>query len=172
MSETGDVPPASVATDEVVDYKDKYLRLLADVENSRRRMQKEKQETVRFGIDNVLTEILAPMDQLEHALACADQMTGELKHWAMGFQMILGQFKEVLASHGVKPFDSKGEMFDSSKHEAIEMEETDQVPSGTIVQELRKGYRSGDRTIRAARVKVAQQVQNKEINDVKPSEEK
>lgn len=147
-------PPA----EETPDYKDKYLRVLAEAENTRRRLQKEKQDMMRFAIDHVLLDVLAPIDQLESALKYADQMSGEVKNWALGFQMILNQFKEVLTSHGVSSFVSEGEKFDPSKHEAVETEETDTAADGTILKELAKGYRCGDRIIRAARVKVAKKV--------------
>ncbi len=151
----------ALVKEEVVDYKDKYLRLLADAENSRRRLQKEKQDMMRFAIDSILAEILNPIDQLENALKFADQATGDVKNWALGFQMILSQFKEILASNGISPFTSEGELFDPTKHEAVEMEETDEALEGTILKEFVKGYRSGDRILRVARVKVAKKLQEK-----------
>jgi molecular chaperone GrpE len=155
MSETTEQTPP---VEEIVDYKDKYLRLLADVENTRKRMQKEKLETMRFAVENVLADIIGPMDNLENALKFADQMSGEVKNWAMGFQMILAQFKDVLTQNGIAPFASEGEMFDAAKHEAGELEETETVPEGTVLKEFVKGYRCGDRIIRAARVKVAKKL--------------
>jgi molecular chaperone GrpE len=156
--------------EEVIDYKDKYLRLLAENENIRKRMQKEKLETMRFAIENILTDIIAPIDSFENALAHAANMSGEVKNWAMGFEMILSQFKEILEQNGVTSFASEGEHFDPMKHEAVETEENDTVPEGTIVKEFIKGYRCGDRVIRPARVKVAK-ILNKgeEIYD-KPEE--
>jgi molecular chaperone GrpE len=150
------------AVEEPIDYKDKYLRLLADVENTRKRIQKEKQEMMRFALDSALTEILGPMDNLENALKFADKMSGEVRNWAQGFQMILAQFKDVLSQNGVTPFISEGQRFDAAKHEAVEMEETDQTPEGTILQEFVKGYSRGDRVIRPARVKVAKRLTIKE----------
>jgi molecular chaperone GrpE len=141
--------------EEVIDYKDKYLRLLADMENTRKRMQKEKLETMRFAIDNVLADILIPMDNLENALKAAAQMAGEVKNWALGFEMILSQFKDVLQQNGVISFASEGQLFDPHLHEAVETEETDTHSEGTVLKEFVKGYRCGDRIIRPARVKVA-----------------
>ncbi len=140
---------------EAEEYKDKYLRQLADTENMRKRLTKEKQEMIRFGIDNVVAEILMPLDNLENALKCAGSSNPEIKNWALGFEMILGQFKEVLAHHGVSAFLSVGEKFDPFLHEAVEVEETTDKPDGTVLQEFVKGYRCGDRIIRPARVKVA-----------------
>jgi molecular chaperone GrpE len=146
------------AAEEAIDYKDKYLRLLADVENTRKRMLKEKQDMVRFGIENILGEILGPMDNLENALKHAENLSGELRNWAMGFQMILAQFKDVLTQNGVAPFVSEGQRFDSTRHEAVEMEETDKVPEGMILNEFVKGYCRGDHIIRPARVRVAKKL--------------
>ncbi|CAM0116982.1 nucleotide exchange factor GrpE [Rhabdochlamydiaceae symbiont of Dictyostelium giganteum] len=149
----------------MIDYKDKYLRVLADSENTKRRLQKEKQDMMRFAIDHVLTDILVPIDQLENALGFASQMQGEVKNWAIGFEMILNQFKEVLTSHGITAFTSEGELFNPLKHEAVESEETDTAPEGTILKEFLKGYKSGDRIIRVARVKVAKKKKTEEENN-------
>lgn len=148
--------------EEVIDYKDKYLRLLAEVDNTRKRMQKEKQDTMRFALENILTEVLGPIDSLENALQYADKMSDEVRNWAMGFQMILGQFKEILSQNGVTAFISEGQIFDSAKHEAVELEETDAKPEGTIIKEFIKGYQRGDRIIRPARVKVAKKLTKNE----------
>lgn len=148
--------------EEVIDYKDKYLRLLAEMENMRKRMQKEKLETMRFAIDNVLAEIIIPMDSLENALKSASQMSGEIRNWAMGFEMILSQFKDVLHQNGVVAFISEGEFFDPHLHEAVETEENEEVSEGTILKEFVKGYRCGERVIRPARVRVAKKIQKGE----------
>ena len=163
-------PPAEAT----IDYKDKYLRLLADVENTRKRMQKEKQEMLRFGIENILEEILGPMDNLENALNFAENMSGEVRQWAQGFQMILAQFKDVLTQNGVAPFVSEGQRFDPAKHEAVEMEETSEAAEGTILKEFVKGYSRGDHILRPARVKVAKKLTKKEEgeNHDIPKEEK
>ncbi|MGR3973592.1 MAG: nucleotide exchange factor GrpE [Candidatus Rhabdochlamydia sp.] len=153
------------AQEESVNYKDKYLRILAESENTKRRLQKEKQDMMRFAIDHVLTDILVPIDQLENALGFASQMSAEVKNWAIGFEMILNQFKEVLNSHGIHAFSSEGEMFDPLRHEAVESEVNDTVVEGTILKEFLKGYKSGDRIIRAARVKVAKNTKKEEENN-------
>lgn len=143
-------------------FEEKYMRLLAEMENTRKRMQKEKHEMTRFAMENVIAEILQPIDTFESALSFTDQMSEDTRNWAKGFEMILGQFKEILGNHNVVAFHSKGEMFDPHRHEAVEIEETDEHPDGTILKELLKGYRSGDRILRAARVKVAKTPNQKE----------
>jgi molecular chaperone GrpE len=140
--------------EELKEYKEKYLRLLAEIDNMRKRMQKEKQEMTRFAVENVIAEILGPIDNLENALQFTQHMSEEMRNWAQGFLMILGQFKDVLANHGVTAFHSEGMQFDPQMHYAIETEVTDEKPEGTILKEYVKGYRSGDHVIRPARVKV------------------
>lgn len=152
---TPEVVEAEEAPVEEEDFQEKYVRLLAEMENSRKRLQKEKHEMTRFAIENVIAEILLPIDTLENALGFTDQMSENTRNWAKGFEMILGQFKEILSNHNVVAFHSNGEMFDPHKHEAVEMEETTEHPEGTILHEFLKGYKSGDRVLRAARVKVA-----------------
>jgi molecular chaperone GrpE len=140
---------------EAADYKDKYFRVLAESENARKRMQKERQELIQYAVQNVIVDFLNPIDHLENALNFAQQASDEVKHWAHGFQMILNQFKDTLANNGVVAIKSEGTTFDPHFHEAIEMVETADYPPGTIVTETLKGYRMGDKTIRPARVKVA-----------------
>lgn len=141
------------------DWKDKYLRTLAEMENMRKRMQKERHEMTRFGIENAISEFLPAIDNLENALHFAEGANVEVKSWAMGFQMILSQFKEVLHSHGIVSFHSEGNFFDPASHEAVEIVETTDHPDGMILQEFAKGYKSIARVIRPARVKVVKHPQ-------------
>lgn len=140
---------------DMLEYKDKYLRLLADAENSRKRLQKERQEISRYATENLIVDFLRPLDNLENALRFAQDMSDEVRNWAFGFQMILTQFRDVLAQHGVTPFDSVGKPFNPHDHEAIEMVESTDYPPGVIIEENVRGFRMGDRVIRVARVKVA-----------------
>ncbi len=153
--------------DELKEYKEKYLRLLAEIDNTRKRMQKEKQEMTRFAVDNVIAEILGPIDSLENALQFTKALSDEMRNWAQGFLMILGQFKDVLANHGVTAFHSEGMPFNPQMHHAIETEVTTEKPEGTILKEYIKGYRSGDHTIRPASVKVAVAPDSKTKNESK-----
>jgi molecular chaperone GrpE len=136
-------------------FKDKYLRALADSENTQKRLYKERQESIQFATQNVIVDFLTPLDNLENALSHTEKSSKEVQHWAQGFHMILAQFKEVLTSHGVRSVSSLGEMFDPHRHEAIEMVETDDAAPGTIVLESLKGYKIGEKMMRPARVKVA-----------------
>lgn len=149
---------------EVLEMKDKYLRLLAESENTRKRLQKEKSDMMRFSVENLALEFLSPIENLENALGFAGNMSEETANWAKGFQMILTQFKEVLSSNNISPFSSIGAAFDPHSHEAVEIEEISSGVDGIVIQEYSKGYKSGTKTIRPARVKVAKLVAPKEEN--------
>ncbi|MGZ3633238.1 MAG: nucleotide exchange factor GrpE [Parachlamydiaceae bacterium] len=140
---------------QVSDFREKYLRGLADSENMRKRLQKEKQDLAQYAIQGAIIDFLSPIDHLENALKFANEATPEVQHWAIGFQMILGQFKEALSNNGVNAFSSVGQPFDPHWHEAIEMVETEEYAPGTVVEESLRGYKMGEKVIRPARVKVA-----------------
>jgi len=163
--------PQELPKTEETDWKDKYLRALAEMENMRKRMQKERQEMARFGIENAIGEFLPAIDNLENALRFAEGAGGEVKVWALGFEMILSQFKEVLHNHGIVSFHSEGNTFDPLLHEAVETEETEDHPNGMILHEFTKGFKSSTRTVRPARVKVAKHPQKTEIPALESSVE-
>jgi len=154
---------------EEIDYKDKYLRTLAELENTRKRMQKEKQESIKFAVENAIGEFLSALDNFEKALQFADKASDEVKNWASGFQMILASLKEILYNHGIVAFHSIGNRFDPHYHEAVEIVETDEAEDSIILEEFAKGYKSATRTIRPAQVKVAKNPPNK-IEELKNNE--
>ena len=140
---------------ELRSQQEKNLRLLAEMENTRQRMQKEKHQTTRFAIENVILDFLSVLDNLENALSFAKQASVEVQKWAKGFEMILGQFKEILSNHNVTPFSCEGDRFDPHLHDVLEIEETEKHQEETIIHEFSCGYRCGDRILRPAKVKVA-----------------
>ena len=152
------------ATSDASEFKDKYYRALAELENTRKRLQAEKIDSISYAVDNMLAEFLMPLDNLETALSYTDNMSDEMKNWAHGFKMIAGQFKEVLENHGVIPYDSVGKKFDPHFHEAVETEESNDVDEDTVIAEIQKGYRHDKRILRVARVKVAK----RSTNDMQP----
>ena len=141
---------------EADEYKDKYLRNLAEIENVKKRLHKERGELVRFANEQLIVDLLAPLDNLENALKYADQAAHEVRHWAMGFQMIVQQIQDTLQRSGAHSFPSEGEQFDPNLHEAVEVEASETHPAGIVLKEFVKGYKMGDRVIRPARVKVSQ----------------
>ena len=140
---------------ELNEWKDKYFRALAETENTRKRLQKEKIESQSFAIQDVVLDFLQPLDHLEQALNASQNASDEVKHWAIGFQMILQQLKQVIQDNGISTFESVGQLFDPHLHEAIETEESTTFSEGTVMQEFTRGYKMGARIIRPAKVKVA-----------------
>ena len=149
-------------TNDAKDFKDKYLRLLAETENQRKRLAKERQDLMKFAKRDLVLELLNPIDHMENALGHSEQAADEIKHWAIGFKMILDQFKEVLSNHNVKPFDALGQVFDPHLHDAVETVETTDAEQDVVVEQLLRGYMMGDMTLRPARVKIAKAPQVKE----------
>jgi molecular chaperone GrpE len=121
---------------EIQEVKDKYLRALAETENSRKRLSREKVESQSYAVQNIVVDLLQPIDHFEQALRHAEAAKGDVTTWAKGFE-------------------SMNQPFDPHVHEAVETEERPDVPEGTVVYEFQKGYRLGGRTIRPARVRVA-----------------
>lgn len=152
---TAEENPLQELQKQLDELKDKYLRSLAESENARKRLAKEKQDMLRFGVENAIGEFLPAIDNFENACRFSDSAKEEIKNWALGFQMILSQFKEVLHNHGIVAFHSEGNLFDPTYHDAVELVETTDQPEGTILHEFTKGYKSASRTIRPARVKVS-----------------
>jgi molecular chaperone GrpE len=134
---------------------DLYLRARADLENYRKRVQREKEDLSRFANENLLREILPVMDNLERALEHARQSDGGNGGLLQGVELTLGQFQRVLDKFGVTPIRSLGEPFDPARHEALGQVESAEHPPNTVVQELQKGYLLNDRLLRPAMVMVA-----------------
>jgi molecular chaperone GrpE len=152
---TPPAPQPPSPQEELDELKDKYYRLLADGENQRKRLQKDKMEGIKSAEVSTITSFLEPLDHLENALKFATHASPDVKQWAVGFEMILGQFKEILSRHKVAPFSSLGHHYDHEKHDAVDIEETEDVAPGTIMEEYQRGYVMEGKTIRPAKVKVA-----------------
>lgn len=149
-------------TKEAADFKDKYFRALAETENAKKRLMQEKKDLVAYSVSNIIEDILNPMDNLENALKFTDNLSDEMKNWALGFKMILDQFNAALENHGIVSYESVNKAFDPHYHEAVEMIESEDHTPGTIVEELMKGYRHDKRIIRAAKVKVSKETTKEE----------
>jgi molecular chaperone GrpE len=139
---------------ETEDFKTKYYHLLADQENFRKRMQKDKDDMVKIAIESTIKDFLPIIDNFENALKFAQKSTPEVQSWAMGFQMILSQLQDILHQNGIVSYHSIGNQFDPLFHEAVEIVETLDHPERLILEEFAKGYKCQNRTLRPAKVKV------------------
>jgi molecular chaperone GrpE len=145
-----DVPPAPD-----VDYKDRWLRAEADLQNFRRRAQRDVEEARRTAEERVLLEIVAAIDDLERALDSA-RAAAAADAYVQGVQLVAQRLSEYLARQGVTALDPLGQPFDPRFHEALlEVPAAEGARPGDVVQVALKGYRRGERALRAARVVVA-----------------
>lgn len=142
---------------ELQECKDKYLRLLAEQENMRKRLLKERDTLLQHAKDDLISDLLTPIDHLETALSITKSSSPDVQQWALGFEMILNQFKDVLGNNGIKSYVSLGHLYDPHFHEVVETIETTEHPPGTIVKETLRGYRRGDKALRVSHVIVAKE---------------
>ena len=137
------------------EYWDRLLRFQADFENTRKRLEKEKQDFVKFANEGIIVELLYILDDLERAIELAESKHQDLAAFLKGVEMILAHLYETLKEHGVKPIEAEGKLFDPHLHEALMQTENKDVPEYTVVEELQKGYLLNDRVIRTSKVKVS-----------------
>jgi len=143
------------------DFRDKFLRARADIENLRKRAAREMHDARRFGIAPFALAILQVRDNLDRTLAaCTDTEA----HQALvdGLKLVREQFDKILADFSIKPIEACGKPFDPHLHEAMIMETTEDVPPNTVVEELQTGFLLHDRLIRPSKVKVAQAADQQE----------
>jgi molecular chaperone GrpE len=144
-----------VAKEEAGKNWDLYLRERADLENARKRHQRDREEAIRFANDRLLREMIPVLDNLERAVGHAEQGDTDNQGLLEGVNMTINQFRKVLEDFGVKPINALGEDFDPNLHQAMgQVETTDQLPN-TVISEFQKGYLLNDRLLRPSLVMVA-----------------
>ncbi len=150
---------------------DLYLRQVAELENFKKRVAREKEEAIRYGNEALVKDLLPVLDNLERAVEHAE-LGGNGKPLLAGIELVLKGFLEVLEKHGVTQISAKGEPFNPQKHEAFaQVESTDHEPN-TVVEELHKGYFMADRLLRPSLVSVAKLPETKEENSEQTKIEK
>ncbi len=130
---------------------DRHLRAAADLDNYKKRAQKEREDVQKFGVERLLKDLIPILDNLERALQAAaadDPLAG-------GVRLVLRTFEETLGRHGVKAFSALGQPFDPRLHEALMQVATTDRPAGTVVLEHGRGFLLHDRLVRPAMVGVA-----------------
>ena len=132
---------------------DRFLRERADMENFRKRANREKEELLNYGTKSMIEEILPVVDNLDRALTHASE--DGLPALVEGIRMTHGMLLTALKKFGVTPVETAGAVFDPAYHQAMTQIETDQHPPNTVVDEFQKGYMLKDRLLRPAMVSVA-----------------
>ena len=163
---------------EIEVLKEEKIRLLAEMENLRKRFEREKVETIKFGSINLARDILSPGDNLERALEALpenENHSESIKNLIDGLKMVLKEYKSTLEKHGVKKIKTLDQKFDHNFHQAMMEVENNDVEEGTVVQEIQSGYTMHDRLLRAAMVGVAKKPaakpeDTKEVKDEDNSE--
>lgn len=138
----------------IKDEHEKALRAAADLENYKKRAQKEKEEAQKFGNEKLLKDFIPVLDNFDRALEHATK-GGDFASLEKGVAMIRKLFEDALAKHGVKSFASTGKPFDPNQHEAMQHVETDDLPPNHVHTELLRGFTLNDRLIRPALVMVS-----------------
>lgn len=133
--------------EEKEDESSRYMRLAADFQNYKRRVDKEKSDIYAYANEKITVDLLEVLDNFERGL---EHLEDE------GVHLILKQFKDVMAKHDVEEIDSLGEEFDPSIHHAVIMEHSDEYESGKVVEVMQKGYKLKDKVIRPSMVKVSE----------------
>jgi len=134
---------------------DLYLRERADLENARKRHQRDREEAIRFANDRLLREMIPVLDNLERAVGHAEQGDDDKQGLLEGVHMTINQFRKVLEDFGVKPITALGEEFDPNLHQAMGHIESSDQAANTVVSEFQKGYLLNDRLLRPSLVMVA-----------------
>jgi molecular chaperone GrpE len=151
--------PAALAK-EAADYKDRMLRTLAEMENLRRRTEREVADTRQYAVANFARDLLAVADNMQRALATLsadfrDQADPVVKSHIEGVELTERELMKVMEKHGIKRFDPLGQKFDPNLHQAMMQVPDPSVPDGTVVQVMQPGYMIADRVLRPALVGVS-----------------
>ncbi|MDQ6652085.1 MAG: nucleotide exchange factor GrpE [Acidobacteriota bacterium] len=144
---------------DVKDLRESLARRQADFENYRKRMERERSETYNRVVADIAAKLLPVLDNLKRALETEASVeaaeSDEFRHFLSGVDLIYKQLNGVLDALGVKPVLAEGEQFNPHLHEAVVTEPTDDYEPDTVMQEIVRGFRLGDKLIRPALVKVA-----------------
>jgi molecular chaperone GrpE len=135
--------------------QERYLRCVADLENFRKRVVREKDELRQFAAANVVEDLIPILDNLSLGLAAAKQQSGDAKSIVDGVGMVLEQFKGALGRHGLKEINPVGAAFDPHQHECISHQPDAKVPEEKVISVVRLGYSLNGRLVRPASVIVS-----------------
>jgi molecular chaperone GrpE len=162
--------PVAEAKREAAEYKDRLLRTLAEMENLRKRTEREVSDARLYGIASFAREVLAVADNMHRALGAIspelrEQGDAQVKSFIEGVELTERELMKVLEKSGVKKFSPQGEKFDPNLHQAMFELETTEGPPGYVAQVIQAGYMIGDRVLRPAMVAVSKAPKAPPAND-------
>ena len=147
--------------------KDEKLRLLAEMDNLRKRSAKDKDDWIKYGSINLARDILSPSDNLTRALDAIpmeEKRSDSINNLIDGLKMVQKEFMLILEKHGVKKIEALNNKFDHNFHQAMLEVESDKHDNGTVVQEIQTGFTMHDRLLRPSMVGVSKTTENKKKN--------
>jgi molecular chaperone GrpE len=148
--------------EEVDQLRDEKLRLLAEMDNLRKRYDKERLDSIRYGSINLARDILSPDDNLTRALEAIPQEeknSPNTNNLVEGLKMVQKEFSTILEKHGVKKIEALNKKFDHNVHQAVVEIENDEVDVGTVVNEMQCGYTMHDKLLRPSMVGVSKKTE-------------
>ena len=155
-AEPGPAQLLEAAKEEAVANYDRFLRVTAEFDNYKRRLQKEHADRLRYAMSPLIREIAGTVDNLELAMSHAAKGQDDgVQALLDGIAMVVKQIHEVFAKFGVTRIEASGQPFDPELHEAMTVVETADVPENQVIEEFQAGYRLHDRVVRPARVAVS-----------------
>ena len=131
-----------------------YLRLAADFDNYRKRQASERENLIKFGMEQALKKMIEVSDNFERAEKSLETID-DIEKAKEAFTVLAKQFRDSMLKLGLEPINAKGEKFDPNLHEAVMQTQTEEFPEETVLQELQKGYKYGDKVLRPSMVSVA-----------------
>ena len=144
--------------DEIEQLRDEKLRLLADMENLRKRSDRDRMDSIRYGNINFARDILSLGDNLSRALDAIPkdaEKTETITNLINGLRMVQREFTSILEKHGIKKIEALNQRFDHNFHQAMMEIESEEVEEGIVIQEIQSGYNMHDRLLRPSMVSVA-----------------
>ena len=144
--------------DEIEQLRDEKLRLLADMENLRKRSDRDRMDSIRYGNINFARDILSLGDNLSRALEAIPkdaEKTETITNLIDGLRMVQREFTSILEKHGIKKIEALNKRFDHNFHQAMMEIESEEVEEGIVIQEIQSGYNMHDRLLRPSMVGVA-----------------
>ena len=151
-SDPGTEEPAAEEPAAEPDWKDRYARTLADFDNYRKRMVRDREELAQFAAKDILKDLLPTVDNLALAL---DKAENKEDPFVQGVKLAYDGFLKALADHGATPLDSVGEPFDANYHEALAQLPSSDVAEGVVMNEVKRGWLLHGKLLRAAQVVVS-----------------
>jgi molecular chaperone GrpE len=152
-------PDSAAQLQEMAETRDKLLRALAEMENLRRRTEREVTDARVYGVTGLARDLIGVADDLRRALDAADEsaaiVDGPAKALCEGVELIERQLLKVLEKHGIRVFDPQGAKFDPNVHQALFEVPDANIPAGSVVQVIQPGFMIGDRVLRPAMVGVS-----------------